>query len=86
MDRQQRFLIALTSSSPATILAPHRGTPIPRETPQAIDVVRDPNVVSLPPHVSVDQLTGFGIAMGKLVLSGHIDEVVDTIEANVRNL
>jgi hypothetical protein len=29
---------------------------------------------------------GFGITMGKLVLSGHIDEVVDTIEANLRNL
>lgn len=27
---------------------------------------------------------GFGIAMGKLVLSGHVDEVVDTVEANLR--
>jgi len=24
--------------------------------------------------------------MGKLVLSGHIDEVVDTIEANLRHV
>lgn len=54
--------------------------------PALIDVVTDGNAVSLPPHVNADQLMGFGVAMGKLVLSGHIDEVVDTIETNIRNL
>jgi hypothetical protein len=29
---------------------------------------------------------GFGLAMMKLVLSGHIDEVVETVEANIRNV
>ena len=54
--------------------------------PVLVDVVTDPNAVSLPPHVTVDQLMGFGITMGELVLSGHIDEVVDTVEANIRNI
>jgi pyruvate dehydrogenase (quinone) len=54
--------------------------------PALIDAVTDPNAVSLPPHVDADQLMGFGISMGKLVLSGHIDEVVDTIETNVRHI
>jgi pyruvate dehydrogenase (quinone) len=54
--------------------------------PALIDVVTDPNVLSLPPHITFDQLEGLGIASMKLVLAGHIDEVVDTMEANIRNL
>ena len=30
--------------------------------------------------------TGFGLTMRKLVLSGHIDEVVDTTETNIRHI
>jgi hypothetical protein len=28
----------------------------------------------------------FGVAMMKLVLSGHVDEVVDTVEGNIRHI
>jgi hypothetical protein len=28
---------------------------------------------------------GFALAMGKLILSGNIEEVVDTIEGNIRH-
>ena len=52
--------------------------------PALIDVVTDPNALSMPSHITADQVEGFGVAMMKLVLSGHIDEVVDTIEANLR--
>lgn len=54
--------------------------------PALIDVVTDPNALSMPSHISADQVEGFGIAMMKLVLSGHIDEVVDTVEANIRQV
>jgi len=54
--------------------------------PALIDAVTDPNALSLPPHITADQVDGFGIAMMKLVLSGHIDEVVDTVEANIRHM
>ncbi|MGA9902909.1 MAG: thiamine pyrophosphate-dependent enzyme [Terriglobales bacterium] len=54
--------------------------------PALIDVVTDPNAVSLPSHISADQVVGFGLTMGKLILSGRIDEVVDTIEANIRHI
>jgi len=40
----------------------------------------------MPSHISADQVQGFGVAMMKLVLSGHIDEVVDTVEANIRDI
>jgi pyruvate dehydrogenase (quinone) len=54
--------------------------------PALIDVVTDPNAVSLPSHITPEQVVGFGLTMGKLVLSGHIDEVVDTIETNIRHI
>jgi len=54
--------------------------------PALIDVVTDANAVSLPSHIEAEQVVGFGLTMGKLVLAGHIDEVVDTIEANIRHV
>ena len=55
--------------------------------PALIDVVTDPNALSLPSHIEADQVVGFAIAMGeKPVLAGGIDEVVDTIETNIRNI
>ena len=57
----------------------HRGAAL-------IDVVTDPNALSMPSHITADQVEGFGITMTKLVLSGRVDEVVDTIEANIRNI
>jgi pyruvate dehydrogenase (quinone) len=54
--------------------------------PALVDVVTDPNALSLPSHITADQVEGFALTMGKLVLSGHIDEVVDTIEANIRHV
>ncbi len=54
--------------------------------PALIDVVTDANAVSLPSHIEPEQVVGFGLTMGKLVLAGHIDEVVDTIEANIRHV
>jgi pyruvate dehydrogenase (quinone) len=52
--------------------------------PALVDVVTDPNALLIPSHFDLDMAVGFGITMGKLVLSGRIDEVVDTIEGNIR--
>ncbi len=54
--------------------------------PALIDVVTDPNALSLPSHIAPEMVVGFGLTMGKLVLSGHIDEVLDTIETNIRHI
>jgi pyruvate dehydrogenase (quinone) len=53
--------------------------------PALIDVVTDANALSIPSHADRAQAVGFALAMGKLVLSGHIDEVVATIEGNIRH-
>ena len=54
--------------------------------PALIDAVTDGNALSLPSHITPEQVEGFGLTMGKLVLSGRIDEVVDTIETNIRDI
>jgi len=54
--------------------------------PALVDAITDPNAVSLPPHITADQVEGFALTMGKLVLSGHIDEVVESVEANLRHV
>jgi pyruvate dehydrogenase (quinone) len=54
--------------------------------PALIDVVTDPNALSIPSHADKSQAVGFALAMGKLVLSGNIEEVVATIEGNIRHV
>jgi pyruvate dehydrogenase (quinone) len=54
--------------------------------PALIDVVTDPNALSLPAHIEPEMVAGFGLTMGKLVLSGRIDEVVDMIKTNIRHI
>jgi pyruvate dehydrogenase (quinone) len=61
-------------------------TALEHSGPALVDLVTDPNAVSLPSHIAPEMVVGFGITMGKLVLSGRIDEVVDTIEANIRHI
>jgi pyruvate dehydrogenase (quinone) len=53
--------------------------------PALIDVVTDANALSIPSHADRSQAVGFALAMGKLVLSGNIEEVVATIEGNIRH-
>jgi pyruvate dehydrogenase (quinone) len=53
--------------------------------PALIDVVTDANALSIPSHADRSQAVGFALAMGKKVLSGNIEEVVATIEGNIRH-
>jgi len=49
-------------------------------------VVTDANALSIPSHADRSQAVGFALAMGKMVLSGNIEEVVATIEGNIRHV
>jgi pyruvate dehydrogenase (quinone) len=53
--------------------------------PALIDVVTDANALSIPSHADRSQAVGFALAMGNMVLSGNIEEVVATIEGNIRH-
>jgi hypothetical protein len=43
-------------------------------------------VASLPFHIEREMTGGFGLTVGKLVLSGRIDEVVSAIRTNIRHI
>jgi pyruvate dehydrogenase (quinone) len=52
--------------------------------PVVVDAVVDRFALSLPSHVPLHTFKGYTLAMAKEVLSGHMDEVIETIERNVR--
>jgi pyruvate dehydrogenase (quinone) len=53
------------------------------EGPVLLDVVTDPDVLSMPPHVTFDEMKGFSLYLLKETLGGDAREVVRLAEANV---
>jgi pyruvate dehydrogenase (quinone) len=56
----------------------HKGGPV------VVDAVVDPFALSLPSHVPFHTAKGFTLSLAKQVWSGKMDEVIKTIERNVR--
>ena len=54
--------------------------------PALVDVVTDPNALSLPPHIDGQQIRGFATAIGKTVLTGGVGKMLDLARANLRNV
>ncbi|MER6950890.1 pyruvate dehydrogenase [Nonomuraea sp. NPDC000554] len=57
----------------------HRG-------PALLDVVTDPNALSMPPRITRQQLTGFAVSTSKIVLNGGVGRMVQLARANLRNI
>ena len=56
-----------------------------RPGPVLVDVVTDPNALSIPPHVTAEQVKGFALASTKIVLAGGVGRMLGLARANVRN-
>jgi pyruvate dehydrogenase (quinone) len=54
--------------------------------PVLVDVVTDPNVLSMPPKATIQQAKGFALAMTKMAFTGELEDVMDTVMANWRYL
>jgi pyruvate dehydrogenase (quinone) len=54
--------------------------------PVLVDVVTDPNVLSMPPKATIRQAEGFALAMTKMAFAGEVEDVLDTVMANWRNM
>ena len=54
--------------------------------PVLCDVCTDPEALSLPPNVTLDQVKGFARTAIKKSLNGHIDEVWEQAKTNIRNV
>src|SRR5438132_11273808 len=53
--------------------------------PALVDLVTDPNALSMPPHVSGAQVMGFALAATKVVLSGGVGRMLEMARSNLRN-
>ncbi|MDO8184714.1 pyruvate dehydrogenase [Conexibacter sp. JD483] len=54
--------------------------------PALIEVVTDPNALSIPPNVTGAQVRGFAIAASKLVVDGGVGRMIDLARSNLRNI
>src|SRR5580693_349767 len=55
-----------------------------KEGPVVVDAVVDPYALSLPAHVPVRTAVGYTLSLAKQVFTGRFDEVIKTMERNVR--
>ncbi|MFF0276655.1 MULTISPECIES: pyruvate dehydrogenase [unclassified Streptomyces] len=54
--------------------------------PALVDVVTDPNALSIPPKISADMVTGFALSAGKIVLEGGVGRMLQMARSNLRNV
>jgi pyruvate dehydrogenase (quinone) len=54
--------------------------------PALVDVVTDPNALSVPPRISADMVTGFALSTSKIVLAGGVGRMVQMARSNLRNV
>jgi len=54
--------------------------------PALVDLVTDPNALSIPPHISGAQVRGFALAATKVVLSGGVGRMLEMARSNLRNI
>ncbi|RAV34637.1 pyruvate dehydrogenase [Corynebacterium heidelbergense] len=54
--------------------------------PVLVDVVTDPNALSIPPDISLEQVAGFTRAATKTVLEGGVGKMFELAKSNLRNV
>jgi len=57
-----------------------------QEGPLLVSVQTDPNALAMPPKLEFDQMKGLTLFMGKMMLSGRMDEVFNIISSNYKHL
>ncbi|MEU1804122.1 pyruvate dehydrogenase [Streptomyces sp. NPDC019937] len=54
--------------------------------PCLIELVTDPGALSIPPHITGEQVKGFAFSAGRTVLDGGVGKMLDLARANLRNI
>ncbi|MET7297735.1 pyruvate dehydrogenase [Embleya sp. NPDC005575] len=54
--------------------------------PALVDIVTDPNALSIPPKITAEQIQGFALSAGRTVLSGGVGRMVQMARSNLRNV
>jgi len=54
--------------------------------PVLVNVWTDPNALAMPPKLEFDQMKGYALYMGRMMLGGRMDEVFKMISSNYKHL
>ncbi|MFB7583518.1 pyruvate dehydrogenase [Streptomyces hydrogenans] len=54
--------------------------------PALVDVVTDPNALSIPPKISAEMVGGFALSASKIVLDGGVGRMLQMARSNLRNV
>ena len=54
--------------------------------PALVDIVTDPNALSLPASITAAQVKGFALGVSKLVMNGGVGEAVQLVRSNIRHV
>jgi pyruvate dehydrogenase (quinone) len=54
--------------------------------PAVVDLVTDPNALSIPPKITGEMVRGFALAASKTVLNGGVGKMVELARTNLRNI
>ncbi|OPF69171.1 pyruvate oxidase [Streptomyces antioxidans] len=54
--------------------------------PALLDIVTDPNALSIPPKIRAEMVTGFALSASRMVLAGGVGKMVQMARSNLRNL
>jgi pyruvate dehydrogenase (quinone) len=57
-----------------------------RPGPALVELVTDPNALSIPPKITAAQVRGFALAAGRTVLDGGVGKMLDMARSNLRNV
>jgi pyruvate dehydrogenase (quinone) len=54
--------------------------------PALLDIVTDPNALSIPPAITAEEVRGFALAIGRTVLGGGVGKMLALARSNLRNI
>lgn len=54
--------------------------------PVLVSIQTDPHALAMPPRLEFDQMKGFALYMGRMMLSGRMDEVFKVVSSNYKHL
>lgn len=56
------------------------------EGPVLLNIMTNPESLAMPPKIEFDQMLGYAESIGKMMLGGKMEEVLETVKANYKHL
>jgi pyruvate dehydrogenase (quinone) len=67
-------------------LKPKLEKALQQDGPVLVSIWTNPNALAMPPKLEFDQMKGYALYMGRMMLGGRMDEVFNMISSNYKHL